>query len=186
MLTPEGPAAVFQITNLRKAPDVSGNTKLSKMLNWLRNIFFRPKTVKIEWKRTRNIKHYRPVNEISYVWCLVGNIINEHYYGENLEVRRGSKHFSPNTKVYCFPPMWGDGYENIKVIGRHRKSKKFITLVMQSELITNWRLEKVYSPYIIKELYGNKVWTDLEEDRETILQMLTWLPKVTKTPPEKS
>ena len=43
-------------------------------------------------------------------------------YGENHEVKLGTKHFSPGTKVYCAPGHWGDGGENIVVIGKHRGS----------------------------------------------------------------
>jgi hypothetical protein len=50
------------------------------------------------------------------IWCLVANVAPEQVYGEQPEARRGTKHFSPNTKVYCFPPLWGDGYENIRVV----------------------------------------------------------------------
>jgi hypothetical protein len=38
-------------------------------------------------------------------WCLVGNIVEEHRFGESKELRRGSKHFTPGTKVYCLPPQ---------------------------------------------------------------------------------
>ena len=60
--------------------------------------------------------------EQEWRWCLVGNIVQTHEYGENHETRIGAKHFSPGTKVYCMPGNWGDGYENIVVIAKHRKS----------------------------------------------------------------
>ncbi|PTB97028.1 hypothetical protein C9994_04685 [Marivirga lumbricoides] len=52
--------------------------------------------------------HYFPhkdTEKIESIWCLVGNIINEHYYGEEKEIRRRTKHLRPGAKVYCFPPQ---------------------------------------------------------------------------------
>jgi hypothetical protein len=60
--------------------------------------------------------------DIKFIYCLVGNIIEERFDQVLDKIVKGTKHFSAGTKVYCYPPVWGDGYENIKVIGRHRKS----------------------------------------------------------------
>lgn len=86
-------------------------------------------------------------------WCLVGNIIAERPYGPGgHEKRSGTKHFSPDTKVYCLPVRWGDGYERITVIGRHRGSKRFVTMVVQSKWITNWRAKEVYQPEVLRRI----------------------------------
>jgi len=122
-----------------------------------------------------------PLDKITFIWCLVGNIVDKHFSGESKEIKHGTKQFSSGTKVYCFPAMWGDGYEKIKVIGRHRKSNKFITIITESKYITNWRLQSVYSPYIIKTMYENKGWANNENDKTTILEMLKWLPEKTKS-----
>ncbi len=45
-----------------------------------------------------------------FMWSLVGNVINEHEFREEKEIRRGSKHFSPGTKVYCIPEFGGMAY----------------------------------------------------------------------------
>jgi hypothetical protein len=65
-------------------------------------------------------------------WCLVANIQAEQPFGENREIRLGTKHFSPNTKVYCSAPIWGDGYEQIVVAGRHSSSKKLVTIAVMA------------------------------------------------------
>ena len=119
----------------------------------------------------------KSLEEIDFIWCLIGNIVGEHGLRINNEIKKGTKHFSSNTKVYCFPPLWGDGYENIKVIGRHRKSKRFVVMVIPSKYVTNWRLQKVYRPYILKVMHFQYGWTDSEKDKERILEMLSWLPK---------
>jgi hypothetical protein len=85
-------------------------------------------------------------------WCLVGNIVAEHQFGESREIRRGTKHFTPGTKVYCLPSQWGDGYEKVVVVGLSRGSRRLITVVMSSDLITNWRAKVVYKPAVMRRL----------------------------------
>lgn len=146
------------------------------VIDWIKNIFSKGKTV-------ANIKteiDYQPLEDQSkFIWCLVGNIVDEHPTGIDKEIKRGTKHFSPNTKVYCFPPKWGDGYEKIKVIGRHRKTRKNVCIVIPAKLITNWRLQKVYRPYILNVMKTQYGWTNKDNDKETILEMLKWLPSRT-------
>ena len=98
------------------------------------------------------------------IWCVVANVVAEHPVGENKEIRRGMKHFSAGTKVYCYPPLWGDGYENIKVIGRHRGSRKLVEMVMPSKWLTNWRVKVVYSPFVVGRMRGE--WDSSRESRD--------------------
>lgn len=88
-----------------------------------------------------------------WVWCLVGNVVDEHPFGPDHHTVRGTSHFSPGTKVYCFPSQWGDGYEKIPVLGRHKGKHGFIKIVMRRELIENFRCQKVYSPNVIRRMY---------------------------------
>lgn len=94
-------------------------------------------------------------------WCLVGNIVEGHKAEPGgVKWVEGTKHFKPGAKVYCLPPQWGDGYENIKVVGRHRISKRLVTMVIRSEWVTNWRAKVVYSPSIVRRLNkGGIMWT---------------------------
>lgn len=103
-------------------------------------------------------------------WCLVGNIVEQRSYGEGgHELRPGTKHFSGGTKVYCLPAQWGDGYEQIVVVGRHRGSKRFETMVVDSNCVTNWRAKVVYSPAVLSRLahgfkdYWNRPWESKDE-----------------------
>lgn len=173
------------------------------MFNWLRNKFRKKSSEKINVRfelENRQLyeeqidadnfenrvielqEQFNPIkslDETTFVWCLIGNVVDEHFYGSDKEVKHGTKHFSPNTKVYCLPAQWGDGYENIKVIGRHRKTSRYVCMVMPSKYITNWRLQKVYRPYVLKIMNKRNGWTDRDEDKETILEMLKWLPERT-------
>lgn len=74
-------------------------------------------------------------------WCLVGNIGDA-----------GLRHFQPGTKVYCFPALWGDGYEKVMVIGHHRGSHKLVTMIIDSASVTNWRAKVVYNPEVLRRL----------------------------------
>ncbi|MDB5332428.1 MAG: hypothetical protein JWP03_3579 [Phycisphaerales bacterium] len=86
------------------------------------------------------------------VWGVAANVAMEHRYGPGgAETRRGTKHFAPGAKVFVYEFMWGYGGTNVTVVGRHRKSKRFIRITMPSNRLVNWRAELVYSPYIAKQ-----------------------------------
>lgn len=104
-------------------------------------------------------------DQVQPVWCLVGNIVEERPFGHGgEETRRGTKHFSPGTKVYCFPPLWGDGYERVKVIGKHRGSRRMATMIIRSDWITNRRAKLVYQPSLVDQLSG--YWDGTEKSKE--------------------
>lgn len=119
----------------------------------------------------RPTKSYK---DVKCIFCLVGNIIEERLDGDG-NMWKGTKHFSPGTKLYCYPPIWGDGYRNIKVIGKHRKSPRLVTIIIQSKYITNWRLKTVYNPVIIQKMIQNQGWSDEASHKERIEAMAGWL-----------
>jgi hypothetical protein len=87
------------------------------------------------------------------IWCVVANVVDERPYGPGgIEVRRGTRLFASGTKVSCFPPLWGDGYERVKVVGRHRRTHRYITTTVRSAWLMNWRVKLVYSPHVIREM----------------------------------
>src|SRR5262245_29806402 len=89
---------------------------------------------------------------IEAIWCAVANVVDERPVGPGgTEWRSGTRHFRPGTLVYCPTVLWGDGYENIRVVARHRGSHRFVTMVIRSAWLTNWRTKLVYSPHIIRE-----------------------------------
>jgi hypothetical protein len=112
----------------------------------------------------------------SFVWCLVGNIIDEHFEGEEKILRKGTKHFRAGSKVYCFPPKGEGNFDKVKVLGKHRKSKRTICIVMPSEHIVDWHIQKVSQPYILKMMELKNGWTNSDKDKQAILGMLKWLP----------
>ena len=47
--------------------------------------------------------------------------------------------------------MWGDGYEKIHVVGRHRAlHRRCVKMIVSSWWLTNWRVQLVYSSYAIR------------------------------------
>jgi hypothetical protein len=104
--------------------------------------------------------------EPSPIWCLVANVVEERTVGPGEIKERGTRLFRAGAKVYCYPPLWGDGYENIRVIGHHRASKRLIRVVMSWKWLTNWRVQLVYHPAITDALGGSKMWDGTEQSRQ--------------------
>jgi hypothetical protein len=101
-------------------------------------------------RSTRALRPKHMSNSVQAEWALVANIAETTPYGMDGLPRTGSKHFSPGTKVYCFPALWGDGYSSAKVIGRHRGSKEFVTLVIPTKYLVNPRAKVVYNPEVLR------------------------------------
>lgn len=87
------------------------------------------------------------------VWCIAANILRERPYGPGRqELRAGTKHFAPGAKVYLIEFFWGMGGESVTVVGRHRRSHRYLTLTIRSAWVVNWRVELVYSPFVIRAI----------------------------------
>ena len=100
-------------------------------------------------------------------WCVVANVVMERPYGPGgVEKRRGTKHFAPGAKVYVYDFFWGVGGENVTVMGRHRKSHRFIQLSMPAKHLANWRAELVYSPAVAKVIRENAEFGSLDAGSE--------------------
>lgn len=100
-----------------------------------------------------------PLNENKeWVWSLVGNIKEEREYGENHEIRKGTKQFSGGTKVYLSCSHWGDGYEQVNVIGKPRHSWDYIQIIMPRKFIENFRMQKVFKPAVLALMKSDKGW----------------------------
>lgn len=110
----------------------------------------------------------------TWCWSLVGNIVQEHEFGEEREIKYGTKHFSRGTKVFIAPTQWGDGYEKIVVIGLPRYGQRYIEVITQSKYIENYRMKKVYKPAILKRMCLSRYlwWGDTENDRKRIIEYL--------------
>lgn len=112
--------------------------------------------------------------DMPWQWCLAGNIVESHEYGEGHEIRVGTKQFGPGTKVYIAPAQWGDGYENVCVIGKPRRKRPLIEVVIKMDLIENFRLKKVFQPAVLKRMEKSPYswWGSTDESRERILELI--------------
>lgn len=91
------------------------------------------------------------------VWCVAANVVHERAYGPGgAGKRRGTRQFAPGAKVHVFSYFWGVAGDTVTVVGRQRKTKRYITLSMRADHLANWRAELVYSPHVIRQIldYG--------------------------------
>lgn len=115
-------------------------------------------------------------NEIEYVgwrWCLVGNIVDKRIYGQDHEIKYGTKHFSPGTKVYIAPNQWGDGGENLVVLGNPRHKKGLIECVIRRDYICNFRLKKIYPSLVLDRMDNSEYewWGNDDEWKKCIISV---------------
>ncbi len=110
-------------------------------------------------------------NGVYYYEVIVGNIIGDHYLGENKEVKSGTKHFGAGTKVYCAFMYGGNGHEAVRVLGKPRKSFRMIEIVLHRGYIKYFRLQKCYSPQVIDFMTKyDRTW--LENEKPEFVQWL--------------
>lgn len=119
----------------------------------------------------------------SWRWCLTGNIVEEREYGEKGETRKGTKLFSPGTRVYIAPAQWGDGFENVVVIGKPRGKRHLAEYVMPARHICNFRIKKVYDPRALSlmALSTRSWWEDSEDAHKRVEKLLESINNNRKT-----
>ena len=86
-------------------------------------------------------------------WCVVANVATQTQHGPGgQDIQRGLKHFSVGAKVWVLPVQWGDGGDNIFVVGRHRGAARrgYIRIVIGRRHLTNFRVRGIYAPSIIQ------------------------------------
>lgn len=82
-------------------------------------------------------------------WCVVANVATETHHGEDgLDVRAGVHHFAPRAKLWVLPPQWGDGSDNVIVVGQHRGGghRRPARMVLPRHYLVDFRVRGVYSP----------------------------------------
>lgn len=115
--------------------------------------------------------------EQEWRWCLVGNIVETHEFGEEHVIKYGSKHFRPGAKVYINLVYGGMGHEKILVIGVPRHVKNYIEIVISRSLVCNFRVQRVYKPAVLK-LMNDSVWDwwgNSDETREMLEECAEWM-----------
>ncbi len=79
--------------------------------------------------------------------------------------------------MYLAPAIWGDGCENIVVIGKPRHKSSYIEIITRSEYTENYRIQKVYTPFILKmtESSEHVWWNASEDDRQRIMEYIEFM-----------
>ena len=127
-----------------------------------------------------------------FEYCLVGNIVEKHFFGETKEIRYGSKHFRGGAKVYIFPAFGGCGHENIRVIGLPRKKYKPIDIIIPTKLITNVRVKKIFQSdlkeKIVEDFWYSRRKKEGENEINSIMEFADFLNNYNKerTNPENT
>ncbi len=103
--------------------------------------------IKWQLEKTKNEYKDKPI------WTVVANIVNERTFGPNgSEIKIGTKHFKPGTKVYIIG--WHPGTcESIIVVGMARKSRKFIRITIRANWVENLRVKLAYNPAVIEKIH---------------------------------
>jgi hypothetical protein len=100
------------------------------------------------------LKSENPLRLIGPIWAPVANIVEERSYGPGgAETRQGTKHFRPGAKVYVSMRLGHFKRMSLEVIGRHRASHRYVTMVVRASWLTRWRVELVYIPHIIEQIW---------------------------------
>ena len=138
--------------------------------------------VSISWARERR-KAPKP-EKPDWLWCLVANVRDSsRLEGAPPRKRRGGcKHFAPGTRVYVYDIMWGDGGERRLVLGKKKGTHQLVRKVVDADILTNFRLKRVYSPTVIDWMQGDKCsfegrhpgWGNTDKDRNEILETIRY------------
>ena len=95
---------------------------------------------------------YTDEKGLEWRWCLVGNIVDQHPYGQEHTIMRGNKQFRPGAKVYINLVYMGMGSEAVLVIGKPRRSSRLIEIAVKRKLICSFRVQKVFDPAVLKKM----------------------------------
>ncbi|MER5867517.1 hypothetical protein [Kitasatospora sp. NPDC002040] len=103
---------------------------------------------------------------------IAANIVQHTTQGHGgSEVRRGTKHFAPGTKVWVLPQRW-DWSDRLYVVGRHRgRFNRYIAIVMRTDRLENLRVRGVYSPALHRALADatDRPFWDTVDDARTMI-----------------
>lgn len=99
------------------------------------------------------------------------------------EKKKGSKHFRPGAKVYCIPDFGGMAHESIRVLGKPRKQKRLINNIINTRLIKNFRIQKVFNPKIQSEIGSHHFYSTnrrTKSEMKNLNKMVEYLNTLTK------
>ena len=94
-------------------------------------------------------------------WAMIANVVSQRPCKDPstgvLDWRAGTKHFSPGTKVICGRVIeWFDADTKISVLGRARKSKRWILLFIRLSSLDNFRVKQIHNANLLNRLLETK------------------------------
>jgi hypothetical protein len=99
------------------------------------------------------------VDEALLGFCVVANVAAETTHGVGgADIRSGVQHFSAGSKVWVLPPQWGDGGDQLIVVGHHRgtRGRGYSRIVMPRRHLTNFRVQAIYNPALLHALVASQ------------------------------
>ena len=101
-------------------------------------------------------------------WCVVANVKREHPWGEGgKEIKSGTRQFRGGTKVYI-AGCYSGTCDGCVCIGLHRKSRKFITCIVNVTHLENFRPKVAYHPEVLRRIREDeRCWFQTQQDAET-------------------
>ncbi len=105
-------------------------------------------------------------------WSVVANVVRTRPYGplENDETRVGLKMFTPGARLHVIDGFGGMGWDILNVIGRPRRSGRYVYASVPTEHLENWRVTLVHSPAVLRLIekhlgsYAQGLWARDFED----------------------
>lgn len=104
-----------------------------------------------------------------WCWCPVGYIVETHKVAKGKKTVKGSRHFSAGSKVYMTAAFFGQGAERCTVIGVPKYSDHVIGVVIDTELIDHFELEKVEDREVLRAMFLNRLRERFDKPRKTDL-----------------
>ena len=108
-------------------------------------------------------------------YCVVGNITESHLDEEGA-LHRGTKAFTPGTKVYLCGKYWDTSKPEIEVIGLNRFGR-YVLESIPVQLIESVRISKVYRQTILNIMYDwefeDSWWGHYKRDKKDIERFLS-------------
>lgn len=101
------------------------------------------------------------------VWCVVANVKGERPCGQGgQETKSGTRQFRGGTKVYI-AGCYAGTCDGVVCIGLHRKSRRFITCVVNVTHLEHFRAKVAYHPEVVRRIReDDRCWFRTQEDAE--------------------
>jgi hypothetical protein len=89
--------------------------------------------------------------ELAPRWGLLADVADRTYQIRGTPVR-GTRHFAPGTTLYVYPPYSGDGFERTYMVGPHRDTRAYISIIGPTARLERWRVETITHPAMLYEI----------------------------------